>query len=252
MTSDRTRRRVLAGIGSVSGVAVTGCLGDDSEETNGGTDGRTDGRTDGTDGGDGTANENGGDSTLITNHPISQDIDAWPHRGPDPFEAPATLVVLDDPSCSRCAAFHQNTISELTANYVEAGELSIANRPYPVVYQWGEPASHALEATIDRNEAAFWGLLEHYFEDQSSFNTNNVLAETETWLGNNTDLDAAAVVDDAREEAFADRIEATLSAAEAVGAGGVTPATFAFVDGELQTSLNGSQSTETIETVLRF
>jgi len=187
---------------------------------------------------------------LIEDHPISQNIGAWPNRGPDPFEAPATLVVLDDPSCSRCAAFHQNAISELTANYVESGDLSIAIRPYPVVYEWGQPAAHALEATMDRDEAVYWDLLDHYFAEQSSFGTDNVLDQTETWLSENSDLDATAVVDDVRADAFADRIESTLSAGEEAGAGSTTPATFAFIDGEFQTSLNGSQSTETVETVL--
>jgi protein-disulfide isomerase len=225
MTADRTRRGILLGVGSISTVAVAGCLG--------GNDGETD-----------------AEGTPISEHPVSRDIGAWPNRGPNPVEAPATLVVLDDPSCSRCAAFHQNAISELTTNYVSSGDLSIAIRPYPVVYDWGEPAAHALEATIDREEAVFWELLDHYFETQSAFDASNVLDRTETWLDDNTDLDAAAVVDDAREEAFADRIESTLEAGEEAGAGDITPATFAFSDGELQTSLNGSQSVDTIETVL--
>lgn len=232
MTDRHTRRRVLAGVGSLSSIAVAGCLG-------------------GSDDGSGeTENGETGGSTGIMDHPISQDVGAWPTRGPDPFEASAALVVLDDPSCNRCAAFHQGAISELTANYVEAGELSITIRPYPVVYPWGEPAAQALEATMDRDEAVYWDLLDHYFAEQSSFNTDNVLDETETWLSENSELDAAAVVEDVRADAFADRIDATLSAAEEAGAGRTTPATFAFVDGEFETLLNGSQSTETVETVL--
>lgn len=228
MIEPHTRRRFLGSLGVTTTVGVAGCLGGTEE----------------------TETEDTGEGTPIEAHPISRSIDAWPARGPNPFEASATLVVLDDPSCSRCASFHRNTISELTANYVDSGGLSIAIRPYPVVYDWGEPASHALEATIDRDEAVFWELLEHYFAEQPSYNVNNVLDQTETWLGENTELDAAGVVDDARAETFGDRIESTLSAAEAAGAGRITPATFAFVDGGLRTSFNGSQSTDTIETVL--
>ena len=256
MTVDRSRRGVLTGVGSLSTIAVAGCLGGGDDGSGSGSNGETgtgdsDNETsNGGEAGDETGNTDTEAATQIMNHPISREIDAWPARGPDPFEAPATLVVLDDPSCSRCAAFHRNAISELTANYVESGELSIAIRPYPVVYEWGQPAAQALEATMDRDEAVYWELLDHYFADQSTFDTDNVLDETESWLSENSELDATAVVEDVREDAFADRIEATLSAGEEAGAGSITPATFAFVDGEFQTLLNGSQSTETVETVL--
>lgn len=230
MTNMQRRRRFLAGVGTVSSIAVAGCLGGDSDPESGAT---------------------AGGDTLQT-HPLGQDVREQPWLGPDPLDASATLIVLDDPSCPRCAAFHQGTLSELKATHVEAGTLSIVARPYPVVYEWGGPASHALEATFDRDEAAFWDLQDYYFDQQSSFDASNVVDRTETWLDDNTSLDGGAVADDVRTEAFADRIEATLQAGEDAGAGGTTPASFAFADGEFRTSLNGSQSTETIETALEL
>ena len=225
--TDRPRRDIIAAAGATASLTLAGCLGGGDSGTE-------------------------ADAVALADHPLGENLGDWPHLGPDPFEAPATLVVLDDPSCSRCAAFHQNTIAELESEYVARGELAIAVRPYPVVYAWGEPAAHALEATQSRDNAAFWSLLDHYFAEQSSFGTDNVLAKTETWLGDNTDLDATAIVDDARSEAFADRINATLSAGEEAGAGDITPATFAFVDGTLKTSFNGSQSTASITTALEL
>ena len=225
--TDRPRRDIIAAAGATTTLTLAGCLGGGDSGTE-------------------------ADAVALADHPLGENLGDWPHLGPDPFEAPATLVVLDDPSCSRCAAFHQNTIAELESEYVARGELAIAVRPYPVVYAWGEPAAHALEATQARDDTAFWDLLNHYFAEQSSFGTDNVLAKTETWLGDNTDLDATAIVDDARSEAFADRINATLSAGEEAGAGDITPATFAFVDGTLKTSFNGSQSTASITTALEL
>ena len=111
---------------------------------------------------------------------------------------------------------------------------------------------HRYDDGLTADDATFWDLLDHYFAEQSSFGTDNVLDQTETWLGDNTDLDATAIVDDARSEAFADRIDATLSAGEEAGAGDTTPATFAFVDGTLKTSFNGSQSTTSITTALEL
>ncbi|TQQ83507.1 disulfide bond formation protein DsbA [Halonotius terrestris] len=228
----RTRRSLLGSAGAAASLTLAGCMG----------------------GGSGSSGSSGesSDGVALADHPLGENLAEWPHLGPDPFEAPATLVVLDDPSCSRCAAFHQGTVAELESQYVESGDLSIAVRPYPVVYAWGEPAAHALEATLARDEAAFWALLDHYFAEQGSFNTDNVLDQTETWLGDNTDLDAAAVIDDVDSEAITSRVEATLAAGEEAGAGNITPASFAFVDGALQTSLNGSVSTSTVETALNL
>ncbi|ERH01734.1 MAG: hypothetical protein J07HN6_01291 [Halonotius sp. J07HN6] len=225
--TDRTRREIVAAAGATASLTLAGCLG----------------------GGNSNAET---EAVALADHPLGENLGDWPHLGPDPFEAPATLVVLDDPSCHRCAAFHQGTITELQSEYVASGDLAIAVRPYPVVYAWGEPAAHALEATQARDDAAYWGLLDHYFTEQSSFGTDNVLTKTETYLENNTDLDATAIVDDARSEAFADRINATLQAGEDAGAGDITPATFAFVDGTLKTSFNGSQSTTTVTTALEL
>jgi len=221
-----TRRRFLGTAATVATVGVAGCLDGDSEDET---------------------------AVALADHPLGEDLDQWPHLGPDPFEAPATLVVLDDPSCPTCARFHQNTITELKSSYVADGDLALAIRPYPVVYPWGKPAAHVLEATVPRDEGVFWDLLEHYFAEQDAFDDeDNVLDRSETWLAENTDLDAAAVIDDADSDAATSRIEATLSAGEEAGAGSVTPATFAFVDGTLRTSLNGSVSTNTVETALEL
>ncbi len=223
--TDRTRREIVAAAGATASLTLAGCLG----------------------GGDSNADT---EAVALADHPLGENLSEWPHLGPDPFEAPATLIVLDDPSCPRCAAFHQGTIAELRSEYVASGDLAITVRPYPVVYEWGEPAAHALEATQARDDTAYWSLLYHYFAEQGSFDTGNVLSKSETWLGDNTDLDSAAIVDDARSEAFADRIDATLQAGEDAGAGRTTPATFAFVDGTLKTSFNGNQSTTAVTTAL--
>lgn len=230
MAGNRSRRRFLLGVGTASSLAVAGCLGDDDE----------------------MGDDEMEVSTALSSHPLGQDLETWPTLGSDPFDASATLILLDDPSCPRCAVFHSATLPVLEEEYVQSGDLTIVNRPYPVVYDWGGPAAHALEATLDRDggEEAFWGLLAHYFDEQPDFDADNVLDRTETWLDSNTDIDGSGVVSDVHEDAFADRLDATIGAGEEAGAGGVTPASFLFEDGELQTTLNGSVSPVTIETVL--
>lgn len=229
------RRAFLAGVGSISAAVLAGCLGGDD------ADGIDDA---------GGAGDSGGE-TLAT-HPVSADADEWPSRGPEFGEADATLVVFDDVSCPRCAAFHEQTLSKVQSEHVDDGEVSLVVRPYPVVYEWGVPAAHVLEAVYDRDAAAFWDLQAHYFADQGKLSTDNVFDRSESWLAANTTLDAKVVVADAVDEQYADRIDATLTAGENADAGGITPVTFAFSGDELLTMLTGSVSYTTIETALQL
>ncbi|GAB3041129.1 DsbA family protein [Natronobiforma cellulositropha] len=235
----------MLALGGVSTIAVAGCLGNGGGEADGDEDA-------GSEGGNEDGGGEGADGETLESHPVGVDLAEKPRLGPDPFDAPATLVVLDDPSCPRCAAYHQGTVAELRESHVAAGELSIVYRPYPVVYDWGERAAHALEATVERDPEAFWPLLGYYFDEQSSFTSDTVLERTASWLTAETDLDAAGIVADAREETFADRIETTLEAGSAAGAGGVTPVSYTFVDGVFQSPINGSASTTAIETALQL
>ena len=261
MSRDLRRRRFV--VGTTAALALAGCLDEDDDDgmdgmEDDGMESMDDNGMEDDDGGMGDDNDMGDDDDMdgmedtnrLSDHPVGRNIEDQPTLGAAAVDEGATLVVLDDPSCPRCAAFHENTLTELEANYVGDGDLTIVSRPYPVVYEWGGPAAHALEATFHRDEEAFWDLSAHYFDEQGSFDADNALDMTETWLEAHTDLDAAEVVTDVREDRFAGRIDATIQAGEDAGAGGVTPASFLFLDGEFQTSLNGSVSPVTIETVL--
>lgn len=238
-----TRRGFLAAVGLAASVGTAGCL--DGVASDGPGDAGAEQSGD-------DADEEEPDGEPLAEHPVADGIEDRPRRGPDPFEAPATIVVFDDPSCPSCARFHQQTVESLVDDHAAAGELSVVVRPYPVIYEWASPASHALEATHDRDEDAFWGLLAHYFEEQSAYGSDDVYERTASWLADETALDASAVVEDAREEVYADRIEATFDAADEAGLGRSTPTTYAFLDGEFQTAVSGAVSTTTVETILEL
>lgn len=265
MTDPRTRRRFLVAVGTASSGGVAGCLddqgGDGAMDDASGDGVSEDGVSEDGDaaktgsngeGGENAAAGSDGDGTSLAAHPIGRGIDDRPHRGPGPTEAPATLVVLDDPSCPNCARFHRQTVEPLVADYAASGDLAVVSRPYPVIYPWGSDAAHALEATFDRDADAFWELLAYYFDAQNDLGSDDVYDRTRTWLEAETSLDAAAVVEDARAGTFQDRIDETIAAAADAGVGRTTPTSFAFLDGELQTTLTGSQSRTSVETVLQL
>jgi protein-disulfide isomerase len=188
------------------------------------------------------------DAATLDTHPAAQGLDAQPTLGP--ADATATIVAFEDPSCPRCRAFEQNTVPKIRSELVDTGQARFVARTYPVIYEWGRPAVDALEATFARSDEAFWQLFEHYFAEQGSFSTDNVLARTETWLADNTDLDAAAVVADAEAGAYDDAVQADLDAGEAASVGRTTPTVFLFRDGSYVTRAGGSVSFELVSSAL--
>jgi protein-disulfide isomerase len=222
-TLSSTRRRLLAT--GVAGLAAgaSGCLGSGSDGTDSGA--------------------------PIAEHAAGNGLDGQPVRGPDPTEAPATLIAFEDPSCARCRAFERQVVPKLEGD-IEAGRLSLVARNYPVVYPWGEPATQALEAVYARDgEAAtraYWGLLDHYFAEQDAFSEENVLSRTESWLADGSDLDAGPLVADAESKAHDGAVQTDLDAGDAAGADGVTPSLFLFRDGRYRTKAQGSVSYDVI------
>lgn len=219
----RVGRRDVLGIGTAGLAGFAGCLG----AVGGG------GGNDGADGGP--------SGQSLAEHAAATDVEAQPSLGPNPLEATATIVAFEDPSCARCRAFEQNVVPELQSD-IDAGTLSLVSRTYPVVYPWGKPAVQALEATYNRDKGVFWGLFNHYFDEQDRFSTDNVLNRTRTWLSSNTDLDADAVVSDAEAKTFDSDVQADLTAGDNAGADGVTPSLFLFRDGTYRTKAQGSVS----------
>ncbi|QLG26058.1 thioredoxin domain-containing protein [Halorarum halophilum] len=232
------RRTVLAAIGA--GAALAGCLG--GVRGGDGGDSRAGGDGNGDDGGD-------EDAETLGTHPASRGLDDQPSLGE--ADAPATVVAFEDPSCPTCRKFERGAGARLREGPVADGRLRFVVRTYPIIYPWGEPATQALEATYARDADAFWGLFDHYFAQQGSFDGENVLPRTRDWLADNTDLDADEVVADARTEAYDDAVQADLDAGEAAGANR-TPTLFLFSDGTYRTRASGSVSYETVALALEL
>jgi protein-disulfide isomerase len=247
-----TRRGFLAaGAGTLA--ALAGCVG-------GGGQGGGDGDGDGDGGGDGgSGSENGATgtptgtpTTRLADHPAAAGIETQPRLGPPVSEATAVVVAFEDPSCTLCRRFEENTLPDLRTNLVDPGDAAFVYRGYPIIYPWGEPATQALESTYAASEDAFWALKDHYFAEQGSFDTENVLEETESFLASGTDVDAASVVNDARNRRHDDAVQADIDAARAAGAGSQTPIFYLFRDGEFRTRVSGPQGYDVFAAALGF
>ena len=182
----------------------------------------------------------GGGKTL-DEHSATTGLETQPTLGPPPGEAEGTIVAFEDPSCPSCARFERGTFPQLKSELIDDGRLSFVFRGIPVVYPWAEPAALALEATYDRGVDVFWSLKEFYYRQQSSIGTENVQEVTRQFLADQTDVDAAAVVNDVDSGTFSDAVDTDLQASQDAGVRG-TPTFFLFKEGSFVTEIIGPQS----------
>jgi protein-disulfide isomerase len=191
----------------------------------------------------GGGGSSGGGGQTVDDHPAAAGLNAQPRQGD---LGSHVVLAFEDPSCTTCRNFHENTVPDIQSNIVEPGLGAYVVRTYPIIYPWGEPATQALESTYARSEDAFWSLFDHYFATQNQFDADNVLDRTATFLNDSTDLDGDAVRTDAENRAHGDAVQADISAAENAELPQQTPILVLFRDGEFVTTANGSVSYDLI------
>ena len=192
----------------------------------------------------------GGGSTggqSVDDHPAAANLDAQPRLGDLSGDV---VLSFEEPSCTQCRRFHENTVPDIESNIVDAGEGAYVVRTYPIIYPWGKPATQALESTYARDGEAFWSLFAHYFESQNQFDSDNVFDRTEAFLDGSTAVDADAVVEDARNGVHDNAVQADISAAENADLPQQTPIVLLFRDGQFVSSANGSVSYDLIAEAL--
>lgn len=223
---DRTRRALLAGVAGVT-AGLAGCLGD----------------LGGDEPGRGTAT-----TRSMPDHAALADVEAQPRLGPPPGEAPGLIVGFEDPSCPACRKFHQQTLPDLRSLF-ESGRATFVYRGISFVAPWAATANRALEVTFARNPAAHWSLNAHYYDQQDAFTEDNVASQTESFLANKTDVDAAMVMESVRAEEYTDALLSDYEAAEATDLRG-TPTFYLFAEGSFRTDVVGPQDPTVFENAL--
>lgn len=214
------RRTYLGAVGGTVVTALAGCMGGSSSSSGGG----------------------------LPDHPSARDIEDEPRLGPKPSEAEATMVVFDGPACTECSVYDKKTFPKIKSNLIDTGKVAYYGRLSPE-YPWGKTASSALEAATARKTDAYWTLLFFYLSNQDQFDEKNVLPKTKQHLKANTDLDAAAIVEDAKADKYWDEVKADKQAWKDAG-GSKRPMFFLFRDGEFVTEIAGPQGYSTIESAL--
>lgn len=231
-------RRAVFGMG---GAALLGSLA--------GCTAGIDAASDTTTSGSGYGGDSSGDGNSLADHPGAAGLESQPFQGGDPTTAEAVIVAFEDPSCPTCRRFERDTLPTLRSELLEPGRASFVFRGLGIIYDWGEPAAKALEATLTRSEAAHWALKDHFYDAQSSFDTGNVLDLAESFLDDETGVDGAAVVSDVESGAADAEYTIDMDAASAVGIT-ATPTFLLFRDGQYVTKATGAVSYDVFATAL--
>ncbi|MFQ3318338.1 MAG: protein-disulfide isomerase [Natronomonas sp.] len=214
-----TRRSFLAGAAGTVAVSLAGCLG----------------------GGDG-----GGES--FESHDASTGIEAQPTLGT--LDAPGIIVGFEDPSCSSCRRFEEQTFPQLEAELITSGDAAFVYRTIDIIYPWGKPASQLLASTYDAAPEAFWGLKDHFYANQDRFRSGDVFEEVRPYLKESS-VDAGVIIESARAKEHDAFIQSNRDVADSLGVS-ATPEFFLFRDGVFQTSVSGPQGYDVFASALGF
>lgn len=217
------RRSVLAGIASAASVGtaagLAGCLDLGSSEA----------------------------GASVDDHPASRSLADQPYLGDPPDDAEKLIVAFEDPSCPTCRRFHTGGFRDVQRQIVEPDSASFVYRPYRFTGRsWATPAIHAVLETTARERLAAWDLLDFYYDEQGGLSSGSIGEATRSFLAENTDVDAEAVVQAAEDRAHRAILETAESDGDEAGVTS-TPTFYLFADGAFTTELSGAQDVTAFE-----
>jgi len=201
----KRRRRVLQLSASAVAAAVAGCaqLGTTPDD-DGGDDADDTDPTDTTDPGDGTT-AGGGTPTARAEKLSPEDLSP-PVAGAD--DASVTVTVFEDLRCPHCRDFHDEVVPQLRSEYVDAGDVKMVHRDFPVVNQWSvlyALGGRSVQAQV--NDEGFFSYLDTVFARQAEQSESLIRdAAAEGWA------DPETTITDVNEETYRPTVESDQSA----------------------------------------
>lgn len=88
----------------------------------------------------------------------------FPVLGQD--SAKVTIVEFADSRCPFCKSFHDDTLPQLTSDYINTGKVKLYWRQYPFLGPASVTAANALECANDQGH--FWDLEDYFYKNQPS------------------------------------------------------------------------------------
>lgn len=188
-------------------------------------------------------------TVAAPDHPALTGLAGEPWLGAEEPEDERFVVVFEDPSCPVCRLFEERTYPAFHERLVATGRAGFVSRGFLAAAPWGRAGLRLLEATFDRDEAAFWGLRAHLFAEQRVIASEEVLYLRARPFLETTSLDADRVVAAASGGRYGGAVDRDVAAARAAGVPG-TPTFFLFEGGEYVTKIEGAPSYELLASTM--
>lgn len=171
----------------------------------------------------------GGDAgTLEEDYHLSTS----PHAGDE--DAPVALVAFESPACTSCRQFHlprhgqPSTIDRIFERYVDTGQVLYLEKYTRAGYPWETTGAHGQKCAWNQGGwETFSSLTQHFYDDQHSVSSGNVVTFMDQWASREPGLDTADFSACVREQRHSDEITQDLGDSEVAGVRG-TP-TFILV-----------------------
>ena len=113
------------------------------------------------------------DSSFLRVEGVSTDDD--PSLGS--IDAPVTIIEFSDFECPFCKGFFDNTLKEITKNYIDTGKVKYVLRDFPLsdIHPNAEIAAEAANCANDQNK--YWEFHDLLFENQEDWVSGNPTVE---------------------------------------------------------------------------
>ncbi|RLM59284.1 DsbA family protein [Halobellus sp. Atlit-31R] len=157
-------------------------------------------------------------------------VSSLPRPALGPEDAPVTVDVFEDFTCSHCRDFTLSVAPKIKSNYVDAGDVRYRFFDFPIpVSNWSWLAASAARAVQDRSDAeTFFSFSERVYENQGRLDDDGyqIVFDIASDLG----LDGCTVAAAAEQESYRPVAEQDRETGSDRGVTG-TPAV--YVNGEL-------------------
>lgn len=133
-------------------------------------------------------------------------------------DAPATMLVFEDPQCPYCAEWNVNTLPTVLEQYVRTGKLKISFRGIQIVGPNSGPGLRAIVAAGSQNK--LWNLNEAMYANQGQENSGWITNDLISQLASDLKIDAAKLTADANSAATTKTLNAWRAEAAQYRVGG--------------------------------
>lgn len=133
-------------------------------------------------------------------------------------DAPATMVVFEDPQCPYCAEWNLGTLPTVLTQFVRTGKIKLVYRGILII---GPNSAAGLRVVVGAGaQNKLWNMSEALYANQGKENSGWITSQLVLSLAADVGIDSKKLVTDANSKAVTATLEAAAKEAKAYNIGG--------------------------------